>query len=138
MLPARPNGLICVAPQFVEAIWPHAERLIAAALDRSESDFTTAHIKARIDAGQSLLWIVWDSALVGAGTSSIEKLENGRKVCVVGTFAGDGWKDALPQIEQYARQEGCSAVRIYGRHGWVRQLRDRGYTQPWVVMEKKI
>jgi hypothetical protein len=133
--------LLCVAPHLVEQFWPHVVPLIERALRKSESDLTTDHIKAKIDSGKSLLWIIWDVALLGSGTTEIQKLENGRKVCVITTCAGRNhgiWEHVLNDIERYAKQEGCDAVRFYGRSGWIRRLKWRGYTQPWIVCEKRI
>jgi hypothetical protein len=147
MLQARPDiraNLLCVAPHLVDDIWPLAVDLIESALIRSESDLSVEAIKAKIDADKSYLWIVWSFGrrqLLAALTTELVKLENGRKLCVIGTCGGkdmDTWIHLLPEMEGYARMEGCDALRFYGRKGWVRYYRSRGYTQPWVVMEKDI
>jgi hypothetical protein len=152
--------LLCVAPHLVEAMWPHVVKLIETALIASESDLTPQHVKAKIDAGKALLWIIWDDAphmvwsdsrgargrsdtgeLLAAGTTELVTLENGRKLCVIGTCAGrdmKSWKHFLADIERWAAQEGCEAVRFYGRPGWARTFKDQGYVQPWIVVEKRI
>jgi hypothetical protein len=133
--------LLCVAPHLVDSIWPHVSHLIESALRESRSDLTAAHIRSKIDGGKSLLWIVWDRSLLGAGTTEIAKLENSRRICVITTCAGrdhGAWEHVLDDIERYAKQEGCDAVRFYGRSGWIRRLKWRGYTQPWIVCEKRI
>jgi hypothetical protein len=133
--------LICIAPHLVDKVWPSVVDLIRAALKASESDLTAETIKARIDAGQAYLWIVWRTSLLAAGTTEIVKLENGRKLCVISTCGGRdmaSWKHTLALIEDYARMEGCEAVRFYGRMGHVRYFAEQGYAQPWVVVEKAI
>ena len=133
--------LICVAPHLVDAVWPHAVALIDSALRRSDSDLTAAHIKAKIDAGRSYLWIIWNGSLLGSGTTEVVRLENGRRICVITTCAGRDhhiWERVLDDIERYARNEGCDAVRFHGRMGWVRRLKHRGYAQPYVIVERKL
>lgn len=127
----------------------------------SESDFTPEHVKAKVDAGEWLLWIIWNDRprttwidsnrercqsddtgeLLAAGTTELVTLINGRKLCVISTCAGKEmktWQRFLSDIETYAKREGCEAVRFYGRAGWGRYFKDQGYTQPWLVVEKKI
>jgi hypothetical protein len=154
------SQLLCVAPHLVDAMWPHVVKLIETALIASESDLSPDHVKARIDTGKALLWIIWDDKpavvwsdsrgargksdggeLVAAGTTELVTLENGRKLCVISTCAGKElktWKRFLSDIERWAKQEGCEAVRFYGRPGWVRSFKDQGYVQPWIVVEKRI
>jgi hypothetical protein len=40
------------------------------------------------------------------------------------------------RIEQYAKDEGCSAIRLYGRKGWERVL--DGYKVEHVILEKAL
>jgi hypothetical protein len=140
-VPSDGPQLICVAPHLVEMVWPTVEGLIRAALSVSASDLTAENIKAKIDAGKSLLWIIWDTSLLAAGTTEIVKLENGRKLLVIATCGGRAmstWKHTLSLIEDYARKEGCDGVRFYGRMGWARYFRDHGYAQPYIVVEKRV
>lgn len=124
---------------MVEALWPYVVRFIGSALERSASDFTIERIKQKIDSGQSYLWIIWDGELLAAGTTELNALENGRKLCVITTWAGkdmENWDHLFGQLEDYARAEGCAAMRICGRQGWARRLKARGWRQPYIVLEK--
>jgi hypothetical protein len=46
------------------------------------------------------------------------------------------WLPLFEKIEQYAREEGCSCVRIYGRKGWERVL--QGYRVEHVILERQL
>jgi hypothetical protein len=62
-----------------------------------------------------------------------------RLVCTILACAGsgmDGWLHLLELIEDYARAEGCAAVRLFGRKGWQRKLAE--YHTKLVVMEKTL
>ena len=44
----------------------------------------------------------------------------------------------LDRIEAYALQISARRVRVTGRAGWVRQLRDRGYLETARIMEREL
>jgi hypothetical protein len=61
------------------------------------------------------------------------------KVCTLTACAGnerDRWLPLMEKIEQYAIDEGCSSMRIYGRKGWERVL--TGYRAEHVILEKRL
>jgi hypothetical protein len=140
----KPLQLVCVAPGYVEAMWPHVEQLIEKALQASQSDFTPAAIRQRIDRGKALLWVVWDDQskrLLAAATTEIQTIEHGRRALIITTCAGHDmyrWKHYLAALERYAKQEHCLVVRSYGRRGWTRLLKTFGYREPWGVTDKEI
>ena len=46
------------------------------------------------------------------------------------------WIGLIARLEDYAKGEGCRAMRIYGRRGWLRILPD--YRQIAIVAEKQL
>jgi len=46
------------------------------------------------------------------------------------------WAHLKDAIEDYARAQGCTRVRMSGRSGWARVFRD--YRQPYVTLEKML
>jgi hypothetical protein len=46
------------------------------------------------------------------------------------------WIGLIAGIEQYAKDEGCAAFRIFGRSGWLRAL--EGYRLKHVIIEKRL
>lgn len=130
-----------VPPFLVPKIWPKAKDLIADSLKRSNSDFTADRIKEKIDRGDAQLWIIFNDKILAVGTTELATLENGRKLCVVSTLAGEDmalWDHLWEQFEQLAREQRCNGIQVVGRVGWFRYLRDRGFKQPWVVLEKAL
>lgn len=63
-------------------------------------------------------------------------------VCEMGPAAGDAARlirDALPQIEEWARQNECREMHIQaGRKGWERGLAPHGYECAAVILRKKL
>lgn len=127
---------ICFDPKQVDQIWPHVRLLLKEACRRTGLS-ALSDIEADILAGRSLLWIAWNGREIEAAAATVlMNTENG-KVCIITACGGTNMKRWLPligQIENYARNEGCARVRIYGRKGWLRAL--DGYRQQHVIMDK--
>jgi hypothetical protein len=127
--------LIAVPPDRAGEFLPVASRYIIAAMDRVGVSDAGAVIAAA-SAGRSLLWLAVDddAKVCGAG---ITEMDGGACVIVAwGSEPGVSWASCLETIEAFARDEGCSAVRLYGRAGWQRRLAD--YRVKAVIMERSL
>jgi hypothetical protein len=129
--------LICVPPQMCEQVWPLVRHLIARAYQQADEpmpdmaeEFRSAH---------RLLWLAArDNDILAAATTSLLQLPSGL-ACKLIACGGDGleeWRHLLDRIERYARAEGCVQMRIEGRRGWARILRD--YQVKSVVLTKRL
>jgi hypothetical protein len=131
--------LICVPPWQVHEFLPLCVRHIRAAIRRvGLSEY--AVVVSDLLGGRSLLWMAVEDVglVVGAGVTAVEQAPNG-KVCVIVAWGSDEQSRCDPllsTIEQFARDEGCVAVRLYGRTGWQRRLAD--YRVKAVIMERSL
>jgi hypothetical protein len=129
--------LICVDPKRVHEIWPHVAELIRTAVKRTNLSHT-ADIEYDTLHGDGLLWIAWDETIKAAATTSLIRTDRD-KVCILTACAGEDmqlWLPLLGKIEAYAKAEGCACVRIYGRKGWARVLKD--YQVEQIVLERQL
>jgi hypothetical protein len=118
-------------------MWPHVRDKIRAAVEKTGlSSF--ADIEADVLTGMQLVWIAWDGAnILAAATTQLSSPLS--KICTLTACSGydrDQWLPLFAQIEDYAKAEGCSSMRIYGRRGWERVL--TGYRSTHVVLEKAL
>lgn len=129
---------ICVDPKEVGKLWPHVAPWIKRAMERGDLG-TFAAVEADVMAGHALLWLVWQAPdIKAAAVTQISRSERS-KVCMIVACGGEGitlWLPLIGKIEAYARDEGCDLVRILGRKGWTRVLKD--YRAPSVVLEKRL
>lgn len=125
--------LLCVDPKDVHQIWPQTRDLIRAAIERTNlSDF--ADIENDVLKGDQLLWLAISNHVEAAATTHLS-----RGVCTLTACSGhqrERWLPLFARIEKYAKDEGCSAMRIYGRKGWERVL--DGYRVQHVILEKDL
>lgn len=130
--------LVPVDPPLVKDIWPHARALIENAIVRTGL-CNFEDIEREVLSGLQLLWLAWNGTAIEAAAVTQLVLIGDRKVCIIVACGGQGRKRWLPLIggiEQFARNEGCRAVRIIGRKGWQRILAD--YRANYVVMDREL
>ena len=106
--------------------------MIAAALVRGTGETKIQEIENELDNGTMLLWLGVDGIeIVSAGITQLTD-----DVCTLVAYGGRREDHLMETIEQYARDEDCKKVRVIGREGWKRVLKD--YRQPYIVLEKAI
>ena len=107
----------------IAAIWPHAEGLLAKAFKRTDLE-SIDQTRDDVLNGRALLWITWNGRIEAALVTKIIKPHT-TKICMLIACGGVGdWPILIETIKQYARNEGCAVVRLYGRRGWQRVLKD--------------
>jgi hypothetical protein len=126
--------LACVPPDRAAEFWPFADAWIRSAVERC-GDWTLDQIRTGVLDGRYLLWIaVADGKARGA---AVTRIVAPPRICEVVACGGD-CRGHIPRllkvIEDFARRDGCDRVRISGRRGWARMLRD--YRQPFITLEK--
>lgn len=97
--------------------------------DRLESDLL---------AGDGLLWLAVTEQEIQAAVVTQIIITECSKVCMIQACGGNGvnnWIGLIASIEDYARRERCDCVRLMGRRGWARVLRE--YSADKVIMERR-
>jgi hypothetical protein len=87
---------------------------------------------------KALLWLAWDGEKIHAAAVTELHVTEWRKVCVIAACGGErlAWSIFIEPLEQFARAEKCAAMRIVGREGWQRVLKD--YRRKRVILEKEL
>jgi hypothetical protein len=134
--------LVCVDPKRVHEIWPHVAPLLRKAIARTGLS-AFADIELEVLCGRALLWLAVSgeggcAAIDAVASTSLQQTDAG-KVCVITACAGNNmprWLPLISRIEAYAREEGCTCIRIFGRKGWLRVL--EGYREKHVILDKEL
>ena len=132
--------LVCVPPDVVSQVWPHVSGLIYVAMKKGDiSSFQP--IAESVLSGKSLLWVAWNEAENKIKAAAVTELHQTEwsKFCVIVACGGKDmstWLDIRGPIYEYAKAEGCKAMRLYGRKGWKDALPDWRVTR--FVMERSL
>lgn len=129
---------VCVDPKEVYKIWPEVKSLIAAAMKRGGMG-SFEDVEQTTLSGRGLLWIAWCRGRIEAAATTELQIVNDKLLCALTACGGrnrDEWLWMLTEIESFAKNEGCSAIRICGRRGWERVLQD--YRVRRIVLEKDL
>lgn len=130
--------LVPVAAALVNDVWPHTRSLIKRAMDRTRLG-NFEDIEREVLAGMQQLWLAWNGSEIKAAAVTRLVCVNHERICIIVACGGRDraqWLPLIAGIEQFAKDEGCSAVRIIGRKGWQRILAD--YRATYVVMDRKL
>jgi hypothetical protein len=98
-----------------------------------------ADVEADVLVANAWLWLAIDSGFVLAAAVTKVTQENGERLCTIVACAGRDWTKfgrLIARLEDYARAEGCDAVEICGRPGWMRRLPDYRVTK--IVIRKRL
>lgn len=107
--------------------------------ERATGDFTAEQIRDEAIEGTMQIWGLQDDEQVrGVLTTQIIETARG-KVCLIAAAVGDApigfQRRLLDEIGKWAREEqGCVAVRLQGRKGWLRRFgcfRQTGIIAEW-------
>lgn len=132
----------CIPVQSSDArlIWPHVSHFIQMAIDESSERFTTDDILKLIEEKKAQLFIFRGFELVAAWVTTIEDSGSSKWIRVMwaGGHGLDDWLHYLTSVEQWGKSLGCTHSVIVGREGWKKKLKDKGYKQTSVILEKVI
>lgn len=134
-----PADLARVPAGQIDQAWPYARDLIARAMVRGGGASDFARVEREVLSGLQVLWLAHAGGKIEAAAVTQLISVDGRKICIIVACGGIGrarWLPLIAQIEDHAKTEACSAMRVAGRPGWQRVL--KGYGVKYVTLEKEI
>lgn len=131
--------IACIAPAQLDEVWPHVAHLIRKACNKTGlSDFH--QLERALFNVEALLWVAGvDVEITAAAVTQVSRC-NAHKFCTIVACGAqarmDLWLPLLREIDAYAKQQGCAAMRIFGRRGWRRVLKD--YELTGYILERTL
>lgn len=129
--------LVLIDDNAVAHLWPRVRGFIERAYETGGDD-SFEQTEAKVLSGRALLWVVFNGGILGAVVTQILH-ESRNRVCLILACGGNElalWQSQISVIEDYARSQDCTCVRMSGRKGWKRIFRD--YEEPWITLEKRL
>ena len=116
---------------------PSLLRDIDSSLKR-EGTHTLADVEMALQSGDAQLWLSDDG--LGAAVTEINTYPSGLKRAVIWLSAGrlESVVSMDEGFAELARNLGCSEVRLYGRPGWGKALRENGWATDSIIATKRL
>jgi len=123
------NRVIQLSPTTVMQFWKVIEPAIGKALEKSEDESDTYHYLNKLSTNDYQCWVVLtpEEEIVNVSITRVNTYPNHKSLHLLTTTSvGNGkwkeYKEAHHTIEQYAREQGCKRIEMYGREGWSQVL----------------
>jgi hypothetical protein len=109
--------------------WPHIMGFVLQMERRFPDDWNVPHFIAQVEQKLLKAWIAHDDGQTYALVGTELRLKPSGRLFLMVTFAAgkehNRWtKGGMATLEEYAREQGCSTVEVYGRSGWRAALPD--------------
>jgi hypothetical protein len=143
-LPAPDNYALRYVPRDqVSGVWEKVRPLLQKVSERMPGLRTANDILDDIQDGFALLWVVHPEGDPGRVVMAMETKQIDTRdgtICEIVSLGGDlmgEWFDQiLAEVERMAKAQGFISIRVVGRRGWQRMMRD--YRPIGVVLEKRL
>jgi len=132
-----PGRLYGVAPDAVEGLWEQVAPILVKSLKYADSKYSLESIRHALIRRDMQLWMYVRDGIKACGVTQVVKYPE-KKVCVFMFAVGEvlsEWIQFDSLIEEWARDNQCDAIEIYGRPGWEKVL---GWERIHVVIRKNL
>ena len=133
---------VLIPTDKVKQVWSIVVKDIADALARSNAYARAEHIKKDILDNKMQLWILLDSETKEYyGVCVTEIIQRPLQRCLnIKIMKGrhrDKWQHLIKHVEEFAWHNNCDLLELVARPGWKKILKQYGYKESHVLLEKK-
>ena len=133
---------VLIPTNKVEQVWSFAVKDVADALARSNGYARAEHIKKDTLDNKMQLWILWESETKEYyGVCVTEIIQRPLQRCLnIKIMTGrhrDKWQHLIKYVEEFAWKNNCDLLELVARPGWKKVLKQYGYKESHVLLEKK-
>lgn len=133
--------LVGVPVSHVPDVWDQSAHYIQAALERTEGEISLTDVRKSIMGRDMQLWVTIERGNITGAlvTQLIEypQTKACRYVALGGDLHGD-FNQIDDVITRWAMHNECDRVELVGRRGWVRAMKNNGYTEAYSFVTKKV
>ena len=122
-------------------IWPEVSDYVTRALKLTLGQINADTVLEKIKTQDMQLWVIAESAILGAMVTEILIYPN-RKILRVVTLGGEGWdnwgSEIVETLDSYAKYVGATGIEFVGRKGWSKKLAQHGYSTRCAYFQKEL
>jgi hypothetical protein len=121
-----------VEPKDLPPIWEEVAELLGPACDRSFGQETIQTLRASLMSGSEGLFVIETlEDIIGAVTYEVIIYNTGLRVLAINYAGGVAMESQMPEVidmfHALRRRFMCDRVRIMGRKGWIRYMKQFGF-----------
>jgi hypothetical protein len=133
-------NLYVIGPQHIDRAWQEGAHLLGEATKFAPDECTPSQLKLRLALGHMTLLCIRDDEPAAWLAVSFQQLSNMRVLHIHAIYApGKTSDDAFLLVEQYARQEGASAIQGACSEAVARLWQRRfGFSETYRIMRKPL
>lgn len=128
----------------LETLWPAASKHLEKAIELSGGVTSLDAEYQELASLRKQLWVIVtgegaDKHIAAAGITSLKKHSGGLQAAYIELLGGENmkaWFELKEQFEKWAKDEGCTKIRLHARRGWAKHLPD--YKLAAYEMEKTL
>jgi hypothetical protein len=129
-----------VEPKDLPPIWEEVSELLGPACDTSFGQDTIRTLRASLMSGNEGLFVIEDGdQIIGAVTYEVVGYDTGLRVLAINYAGGVAMDSQMPAVidmfHALKRHFMCDRVRITGRKGWIRYMKQFGFTDTHYSVE---
>jgi hypothetical protein len=129
-----------VEPKDLPPIWEEVAELLGPACDRSFGQETIQTLRASLMSGSEGLFVIETlEDIIGAVTYEVITYNTGLRVLAINYAGGVAMESQMPEVidmfHALRRRFMCDRVRIMGRKGWIRYMKQFGFTDTHYSVE---
>lgn len=123
--------------------WPWLAGLYKEAMDHGQNESTLTDYLQKLLNYQAQAWVIDDNGkYVGAGLTEILNYSQHKTLHII-LFTGDELAihpEVIEVLDEFAKQNGCTAQEVWGRRGWCKMLPKRipGFFEAYTVMRRNL
>jgi hypothetical protein len=129
-----------VEPKDLPPIWDEVSELLGPACERSFGQDTIQTLRASLMRGSEGLFVIESlSDIIGAVTYEVIAYDTGLRVLAINYAGGVDMDSQMAEVmdmfQALKRNFMCDRIRITGRKGWIRYMKQFGFTDTHYSVE---
>lgn len=136
-----------VEDKYIDGVFEQVKHLLQKPIDRGLGEYTIDQIRDLVISGRQQLWVGIDEEtndfLVSAVTQIVPHVSGQihMETILTGAVANtmEKWfEESAKTLEEFGRLNGADHFIFYGRPGWRKMFKKRGYKEYYVAMSKDL
>jgi hypothetical protein len=123
--------------------WPTVSKYLRQVIEHGQGESTLTDYLTKVLIDMAQCWAVVDhGTIVGVGLTEFLQYTQHKTLHII-AFSGSNFEEqskVFPTVEQFARDNGCARIEMWGRKGWAKKLPKyvEGWEEAYIVMSKSL